>query len=114
MSLTEFHPSWDKILTQNLQAVADQGCHLEGSSSYKGNALSYKKRPSNWTSGSSKRRDLSPQSNFAEIEVPASLLASLFSVTTSLEQMLSPPEKGRQARLSVEQKKNKLSELWVF
>jgi hypothetical protein len=36
MSLTGFHPLWDKILSQNLQAVADQGCHLEGSSPYKG------------------------------------------------------------------------------
>jgi hypothetical protein len=26
----------DKILSQNLQAVADQGCHLEGSSPYEG------------------------------------------------------------------------------
>jgi hypothetical protein len=57
---------------------------------------------------------LGPLSNFAEIEVPASVPASHFSVTTSLEQMLSPPEKGRQARLSVEQKKNKLSDMWVF
>jgi hypothetical protein len=31
---------------------------------------------------------LGPQSNFAEIEVPASVLASLFSVTASLEEML--------------------------
>jgi hypothetical protein len=38
MSLTGFHPLWDKILSQNLQAVADQGCHLEGSSPYKGTA----------------------------------------------------------------------------
>jgi hypothetical protein len=30
MSLTGFHPSWDTILSHNLQAVADQGCHLEG------------------------------------------------------------------------------------
>jgi hypothetical protein len=35
MSLTRFHPLWDKILSQNLQAVADQGCHLEGSSTSK-------------------------------------------------------------------------------
>jgi hypothetical protein len=35
MSLTGFHPLWDTILSQNLQAVADQGCHLEGSSTYK-------------------------------------------------------------------------------
>jgi hypothetical protein len=28
MSLTGFHTLWDKILSQNLQAVADQGCHL--------------------------------------------------------------------------------------
>jgi hypothetical protein len=46
-----------------------------------------------------------PPVNFAEIEVPASVLASIFSVTTSLEEMPSPPEKGRQARMSVEQKK---------
>jgi hypothetical protein len=32
MSLVGFHMLWDKILLQNLQAVADQGCHLEGSS----------------------------------------------------------------------------------
>jgi hypothetical protein len=30
MSLTGFHPLWDEILSQNLQAVADQGCHLGG------------------------------------------------------------------------------------
>jgi hypothetical protein len=36
MSLTGFHPLWDKILSQNLQAVADQGCHLKGSSPHKG------------------------------------------------------------------------------
>jgi hypothetical protein len=35
MSLTGFHPSWHKTLSQNLQAVADQGCHLGGSSPYK-------------------------------------------------------------------------------
>jgi hypothetical protein len=58
---------------------------------------------------------LGPQSNFAGIEVPASVLASLFSVsTTSLEEMPSPPEKSLQARLSVEQKKNNLSDMWVF
>jgi hypothetical protein len=57
---------------------------------------------------------LGPLSNFPEIEVPASVLASLFSVTTSLEEMPSPPEKDRQARLSAEQKKNKLSDMWVF
>jgi hypothetical protein len=50
--------------------------------------------------------ELGPLSNFAEIEVPASVLASLFSVTASLEEMPSPPEKGRQARMSVEQEKN--------
>jgi hypothetical protein len=38
MSLTGSHPLWEKIFTQKLQAVADQGCHLEGSSSYKGTA----------------------------------------------------------------------------
>jgi hypothetical protein len=38
MSLTGFHPLWDKIVSQNLQAVADQGCHLEGSSPCKGTA----------------------------------------------------------------------------
>jgi hypothetical protein len=38
MSFTGFHPLWDKILSQKLQAVADQGCHLEGSSLYKGTA----------------------------------------------------------------------------
>jgi hypothetical protein len=36
MSLTGFHPLWDKILSQNPQAVADQGCHLEGSSPIRG------------------------------------------------------------------------------
>jgi hypothetical protein len=36
MSLTGFHPLWDKILSQNLQAVADHGCHFEGSPLYKG------------------------------------------------------------------------------
>jgi hypothetical protein len=36
MSHTRFQPSWDEKLSQNLQAVADQGCHLEGSSPYKG------------------------------------------------------------------------------
>jgi hypothetical protein len=36
MSLTGFHPLWDNILSQNLQADADQGCHLEGSSPSKG------------------------------------------------------------------------------
>jgi hypothetical protein len=30
MSLTRFHPLEKKILSQNLQAVADQGCHLKG------------------------------------------------------------------------------------
>jgi hypothetical protein len=39
MSLTGFHPIWDKILSQNLQAVADQRCHLEGSSPYKWTAF---------------------------------------------------------------------------
>jgi hypothetical protein len=39
MALTGFHPLWDKNLSQNLQAIADQGCHLEGSSPYKGIAL---------------------------------------------------------------------------
>jgi hypothetical protein len=38
MSLARFLRLWDKILSQNLQAVADQGCHLEGSSSHKGTA----------------------------------------------------------------------------
>jgi hypothetical protein len=33
-----FHPLWDKILSQSLQTVADRGCHLEGSSPYKGTA----------------------------------------------------------------------------
>jgi hypothetical protein len=28
-SLTGFHPLWDEILSQNLQAVADQGFHLK-------------------------------------------------------------------------------------
>jgi hypothetical protein len=51
---------------------------------------------------------LGPQSNFPELEVHASILASLFSVTTSLE------AKGRQARLSVEPKNNKVSDMWVF
>jgi hypothetical protein len=36
VSLTSFHPLWDKDLSQNLHAVADQGCHPEGSLS--GNA----------------------------------------------------------------------------
>jgi hypothetical protein len=36
MSLTGFHPFWDKNILQNLQAVANQGCHLEGSSPYRG------------------------------------------------------------------------------
>jgi hypothetical protein len=57
---------------------------------------------------------LGPLSKFAEMEVPGSVLASHFSLTTSLEKMPSPPEKGRQARLSVEQKKNKLSDMWVI
>jgi hypothetical protein len=30
MSHKRFHPLWGKILSQNLQAVADQGFHLEG------------------------------------------------------------------------------------
>jgi hypothetical protein len=34
MSLTGFYPLWDKILSQNLQVVADQGCHLEVISPY--------------------------------------------------------------------------------
>jgi hypothetical protein len=38
MSLTGFHPLWNKILSQILQAAADRGCHLEGSSPYKGTA----------------------------------------------------------------------------
>jgi hypothetical protein len=38
MSLTGFHPLYDMILSQNLQAVADQGCHLEGSSPHQGTA----------------------------------------------------------------------------
>jgi hypothetical protein len=38
MSLTGFHPLWDTILSQNLKAVADQGCQLEGSSPHKGTA----------------------------------------------------------------------------
>jgi hypothetical protein len=38
MSLTGFHPLWDKIISQNPQAVADQGCHLQGSSPSKGTA----------------------------------------------------------------------------
>jgi hypothetical protein len=38
MSLIGFHPLLDEILSQNLPVVADQGCHLEGSSSYKGTA----------------------------------------------------------------------------
>jgi hypothetical protein len=36
MSLTRFHHFWDTILSQNLQAVANQTCRLEGSSPYKG------------------------------------------------------------------------------
>jgi hypothetical protein len=36
MLLTGFHALWDKILSQNLQAVADQRCHLKGSSPHKG------------------------------------------------------------------------------
>jgi hypothetical protein len=44
---------------------------------------------------------LGPQSISPGIEVPASVLASLFSVTTSLEKMPFPPEKGCQARSSV-------------
>jgi hypothetical protein len=39
MSLTGFHTLWDKILTQNLQAVADQECNLEGSSPFKETAI---------------------------------------------------------------------------
>jgi hypothetical protein len=47
MSLTGFHPLWDEILSQNLQAVADQGCHLEESSpckktAYRGIYCSFK------------------------------------------------------------------------
>jgi hypothetical protein len=38
MSLTGFHPLLDKSLSQNLQAVADQGCYLQGSSPYNGTA----------------------------------------------------------------------------
>jgi hypothetical protein len=38
MSLTGYHPLWDKIISQNLQAVADQGFHLEGTSPYNGTA----------------------------------------------------------------------------
>jgi hypothetical protein len=37
MSLTGFPPLWNKILSQSLQAVADQGCHL-GAFPYKGTA----------------------------------------------------------------------------
>jgi hypothetical protein len=58
MSLTGFHPFWDAILSQNLQAVADQGCYLEGSSPYKGPPIggytvytlssSQNERPSIW------------------------------------------------------------------
>jgi hypothetical protein len=36
MSLTGFHPLRDKLILKNLQAVADLGCHLEGSSPLKG------------------------------------------------------------------------------
>jgi hypothetical protein len=36
MPLTGFRPLWKKILSRNLQSVADQGCHLKGSSLYKG------------------------------------------------------------------------------
>jgi hypothetical protein len=35
ISLTGFHLLWDKIILQNLQAVADQGGHLKGSFPYK-------------------------------------------------------------------------------
>jgi hypothetical protein len=38
MSLEGFHPLWDDILSQNLQAVGDQGCHLKGSFPNKGAA----------------------------------------------------------------------------
>jgi hypothetical protein len=38
MSFIGFHPLWDKILSQILQAVADQGRHLKKSSPYKGTA----------------------------------------------------------------------------
>jgi hypothetical protein len=38
ISLTGFYPLWDKIHPLNPRAVADQGCHLEGSSPYKGTA----------------------------------------------------------------------------
>jgi hypothetical protein len=38
MSLTGFRPLWDKILSQNLQAVADQGRHFKGCSPFKGTA----------------------------------------------------------------------------
>jgi hypothetical protein len=38
MSLTGLHSLWDKIFSQKLQAVADQGCHLEGSSPCKRSA----------------------------------------------------------------------------
>jgi hypothetical protein len=38
MSRTGFHPLCDKILSQGLVAVADQGCRLKGSSPLKGTA----------------------------------------------------------------------------
>jgi hypothetical protein len=38
MSLTGFHHLWGKNISQNIQAVADQGCHLEGSSPFMGTA----------------------------------------------------------------------------
>jgi hypothetical protein len=38
MSLTWFHLLWDKMLSQNVQAVADQGYHSQGSSPYKATA----------------------------------------------------------------------------
>jgi hypothetical protein len=31
MSLTGFHPLWAKTLSRNLQAVADQSCHVDAS-----------------------------------------------------------------------------------
>jgi hypothetical protein len=60
MSLTGIHPVWDKILSQNLQAIATQGCHFnKGSSPYKGTAYTvYTRRTMKLVVSDEKRRFL--------------------------------------------------------
>jgi hypothetical protein len=62
LSLTRIHPLWEKILSQNLQAVADQGGNLEGSFPYKGGA--YRRVYCKWNRGTERGEEWMSSSNF--------------------------------------------------